>query len=152
MRPFDGSIEQLVPHRRSMLLIDRLLEDDADSVRVEARVKWDGLFLEEEGLPAWVGVELMAQAVATWVGRRRQATGEPPRLGFLLGTRRYECQRAHFPRGARLEIRARQELVSDEGLAVFSCEIHLDGQVVATANLNAFQPRDVQRYLESQAP
>ena len=146
-RSFDGPIAALLPHRPPMLLVDRLLEDDAEMVRVEATVKPDGLFVTEEGMPAWVGIELMAQTVASWAGLRRHEAGEPVRLGFLLGTRKYECTLAHFPLGARLEIEARQELVAENGLAVFACKIFLGADIIATANLNAFQPPNIDEYL-----
>jgi predicted hotdog family 3-hydroxylacyl-ACP dehydratase len=146
-RSFEGPITALVPHRPPMLLIDRLLEDDAEQVKAEAVIRPGQLFLMSEGLPAWVGIELMAQTVASFAGLRALEKREPVRLGFLLGTRRYECSRPFFPTGARLEIEARQELVGDNGLAVFSCKILLENEVVATAQLNAFQPPDVEAYL-----
>ena len=144
---FDGPIAELLPHRPPMLLVDRLLEDDPEMVRVEAWVKRDGLFVTDEGMPAWVGIELMAQTVASWAGLRRLEARQPVRLGFLLGTRKYECSLPMFPLGARLEIVARQELVAENGLAVFACQIHLEGAIVASANLNAFQPPNVDEYL-----
>lgn len=146
-RTFDGPISALVPHRGPMLLVDRLLEDDAERIRVEAVIKPDQLFLTPEGMPAWVGLELMAQTVASWAGLRSLERNEPVRLGFLLGTRRYECSRPFFPLGAHLAIEARQELVAANGLAVFACQIFLGDEVIATAQLNAFQPPDVDEYL-----
>lgn len=147
-RTFEGPITELVPHRGPMLLVDRLLDDDAESARAEATVKPGQLFLTEAGLPAWVGIELMAQTVAAWAGARALLAGDPVRLGFLLGSRRYEATRPCFPVGARLEIEARQELVAENGLAVFACRILEAAEVVATAHLNVFQPSDVEGYLK----
>ena len=146
-RSFDGPISELVPHRGPMLLVDQLVANVAETVRVEATIKPDQLFLTAEGLPAWVGVELMAQTVAAWSGLRQIEKKLPVQLGFLLGTRRYECTCAFFQVGTRLEIAARQELVADNGLAVFVCQIFLGDEVVATAQLNAFQPPNVDEYL-----
>ena len=146
-RSYEGPISNLVPHRGPMLLIDRLLEDTSELVRVEAIVKPDQLFLTPEGLPAWVGIELMAQTVASWAGLRALEKHEPVKLGFLLGTRRYECSRPFFSVGSRLEIEAREELVADNGLAVFACRLMLEGELIATAQLNAFQPPNVEEYL-----
>ena len=145
---FDGPISELIPHRGPMLLVDRLIADDAELVRVEVTVRRDTLFVTDEGMPAWVGIELMAQTVASWAGLRRREINQPVRLGFLLGTRRYECTRPFFPLGARLEIEAHQELVSENGLAVFTCRILLEGEAIATASLNAFQPPNVDEYLQ----
>ncbi|MDP3157572.1 MAG: hotdog family protein [Archangium sp.] len=146
-RSYEGHISNLVPHRGPMLLIDRLLEDTPELVRVESIVKPDQLFLTPEGLPAWVGIELMAQTVASWAGLRALAKHEPVKLGFLLGTRRYECARPFFPVGSRLEIEAREEMVGENGLAVFACRLTLKHELIATAQLNAFQPPNVEEYL-----
>lgn len=147
-RTFEGPIAELVPHRGPMLLVDRLLEDDLELVRVEATVKPGQRFLTDEGLPAWVGIELMAQTIAAWAGARAKEAGLPVRLGFLLGSRRYEAAEAVFPVGTRLEIEARQELVAENGLAVFACRIFREGAVVATAHLNVFQPSNIDDYLK----
>ena len=147
-RSFDGPITELVPHRPPMLLIDRLLADDAELIRVEAVIKPDQLFLTEQGMPAWVGVELMAQTMAAWAGLRSVQSGKPVKLGFLLGTRRYDCTRSFFPVGARIEIEARQELLAENGLGVFICKMFLEGELLASAQLNAFQPPNVDDYLK----
>ena len=80
-------------------------------------------------------------------GLRSVKSGKPVKLGFLLGTRRYECTRAFFPIGARLEIEARQELVAENGLAVFVCRMFLEAELLASAQLNAFQPPNIEEYL-----
>lgn len=147
-RSFEGSITQLVPHRGTMLLVDRVLADDALGISVEATIKPDGPFATEDGMPAWVGIELMAQTVAAWAGLRRLEAKEAVRLGFLLGTRRYECTQPFFPFGARVEVKAKQELVAENGLAVFACQISLEGHIVANAQLNVFQPSNVEQYLQ----
>lgn len=144
MRP----ITDLVPHRSSLLLIDELLDDSVEEVRCAVTVRKDHLFVTDHGLPAWVGVELMAQTVASWAGLRRLERNEDVQLGFLLGTRKYETKLPFFPIGKRLEIAAHQELVSEQGLAVFLCRIELDGEVIATASLNAFQPPNVEAFFK----
>jgi predicted hotdog family 3-hydroxylacyl-ACP dehydratase len=141
------ALETLVPHRRPMLLLDRLLFDDGQRVRVGVTVRADALFVRQGAWPSWTGVELMAQAIAAWGGLRRTERGEAVRVGFLLGTRRYRGPVDGFPVGAQLTVEAEQELVTAQGLGVFACRI-LEGEVVrATASLNVFQPDDVQAYL-----
>ncbi len=149
---FDGAITELVPHRATMLLVDRVLEEGPERVRVETTVRRDMPFVTDEGFPAWAGIELMAQAVASWAGLQRLRDGLPVELGFLVGTRRYDCHEASFPVGSRLEIAAQQEMVAGNGLAVFLCSIWREGREVATAQLNVFQPPDVRRYLEETSP
>ncbi len=147
-RSFNGPITDLLPHRATMLLVDALLDDSQEHVRVETTVRRDGLYLADEGLPGWVGIELMAQTVACWAGMRRLERHQNVQLGFLLGTRKYDCQLPFFPIGARLEIHAHLEFVSEQGLAVFVCSIFHEGQVVATGNLNVFQPDNVDEFLK----
>lgn len=149
---FGVPMSELLPHRGTMLLVERLLAEDPDSVRVEATVRRGMPFVGDEGLPAWAGIELMAQAIGTWAGITRLRAGSTVQLGFLVGTRRYDCQEPVFPLGSRLEIHAQQELVAENGLAVFVCTIWREGRPVAAAQLNVFQPNDVQRYLEGGPP
>lgn len=141
-------VTELVPHRDGMLLIDELLNDSVEVIQAVVTVRKDHLFLQPEGWPAWVGIELMAQTVAAWAGLRRLERKEQVQLGFLLGTRKYECDVPYFPIGARLIMSAKQELVSEQGLAVFICTIELDGKEIARASVNAFQPPNVQEFFE----
>lgn len=141
-------IDACVPHRGSMSLLDRVLAHDEDSILVQVRVPFDGLFLEREGMPAWVGLEYMAQAVAAWAGVRARGRGQEPQLGFLLGTRRYSCTRGHFARGLTLRVEARREILGDNGLGVFACRI-LDGEdELATAHVSVFEPTDAGAFLQ----
>lgn len=140
-------IESVVPHRGTLRLVDRLLGHGEDWVEVEARVRGDGPFLEPAGMPGWVGIEYMAQAIAAWAGCRARERGEPPRMGFLLGTRRYACTVTHFAPGARLRIRARCELLADNGLGSFACTLLEDDRELATANVSVFEPADPAAFL-----
>lgn len=141
-------IERCLPHRGAMRLVDRLLAHDAESVVVETRVPVDGLFVEAAGMPAWVGIEYMAQAIAAWAGANACDRGEAPKLGFLLGTRKYTCTQGHFPCGATLRIEARREMMGDNGLGVFAARILLDGAVVADALVSVFEPTDADAFLQ----
>ncbi|KFN42946.1 hotdog family protein [Arenimonas oryziterrae] len=145
-------IEQVVPHRGAMLFVDRLLSCDADNVVVEADVRSDHLFADDLGVPAWVGIEYMAQAIAAWAGHEALQRGESVTLGFLLGTRRYECTRPHFAFGTTLRIEAHREIFGDNGVGMFSCRI-LDGaEEIAKANVSVFEPRNPGAFLEGHAP
>jgi predicted hotdog family 3-hydroxylacyl-ACP dehydratase len=141
-------IESFVPHRGAMLLIDRLLAADEECAIVEARVREDGPFVQEDGVPAWVGIEYMAQAIAAWAGARAERRGAPARPGFLLGSRRYEASQSVFPVGAMLRIEARCELRSDNGMGLFDCRIHLDGVLAARAMVSVFEPDDGGAFLQ----
>ena len=141
------SIEDVVPHRGAMLLLDRLLAADEERVVVEGHVRHGQLFATDAGLPSYVGIEMMAQAIAAWAGCRAHRLGQTVKLGFLLGTRRFACTRTHFPYGARIEVLAHREVMGDNGLGMFACTLSLEGEVVAEAMLSVFEPPDFAAYL-----
>ena len=143
------AIEDVVPHQGPMCLLQRVLQWDEDSIVAELVVPHAGLFVEEGGVPAWVGIEYMAQAIAAWAGCRARRDGHPPGIGFLLGSRRYTCTQPSFPAGIRLQVRARCELMGDNGLGMFACVIEADGVQWAAASVSVFQPADAMAYLES---
>ena len=143
----DWPLAQLLPHAGDMILIDQVLGFDQEQIHTRLTVRAGGLFNREDGsLPAWVGVELMAQSVAAYAGCRARVQGDPVELGFLLGTRKFECNVDHFPLGCELHIHALRSLEDDNGMGVFEC--HLTGPGIhASARLNVFRPPQAQNYL-----
>ncbi|ARU90096.1 hotdog family protein [Pseudomonas sp. M30-35] len=141
-------LAELVPHSGDMVLLDEVVRYGVDEVETRVQVKADGLFNQEDGsLPAWLGVELMAQSIAAFAGCHAREAGKPIALGFLLGTRKFECNVESFPLGAELHIKALRSLQDDNGMAVFEC--HLTGpDIHATARLNVFQPPNAAQFLE----
>ncbi|NWD50940.1 ApeP family dehydratase [Pseudomonas gingeri] len=147
----DWPLAELLPHAGDMILIDQVLAFDEEQIHTRLTVRPGGLFSRDDGsLPAWVGIELMAQSVAAYAGCRARGAGQPVELGFLLGTRKFECNVEHFPAGSELSIHAQRSLEDDNGMGVFEC--HLTGpDIHATARLNVFRPPQAAAYLnESQ--
>lgn len=143
------NIDDVLPHRDSMRLIDRLLDWQPESIVVEVDVPGHGLFSTAEGVPAWVGVEYMAQAIAAWAGCRAWQTGAEPSIGFLLGSRRYTAHQPYFAAGTCLRVEAQCELMGENGLGMFACRILAGDTELAVANVSVFEPRDAMAYLES---
>jgi predicted hotdog family 3-hydroxylacyl-ACP dehydratase len=129
-----------VPHRGAMNLLDAVVHCDEHAVEARVRVPADGVFANADGMPAWVGIEYMAQAVAAWSGARARAGGGSPRIGYLLGSRRYEAAVPAFEVGAELQVFAQCELMGDNGLGMFDCRIEQDGRVLASGRLSVFEP------------
>lgn len=135
-------IEHLVRHRGTMLLIDRLVEASESHAIGEVLVSENSSFYRSGcGVPAYVGLEYMAQTVAAFDGARRVETGEPPAIGFLLGTRRYKAERNYFEAGELLSVRA-EMVFSENGMASFDCAISVEGEPRASAMLNVYRPED----------
>ena len=152
MRPlqpgFAYTPAQVLPHSGDMRLIDAILGYDAESVRCRVRVRRDSPFCEADGVPAWVGVEYMAQAMGVYSGIELLQRGEQPRIGFLIGTRRYDAAVPVFPFGTDLEITARVVLWDEDNLFAFDCAISEGGRKLAWGEVKAFRPLDVQAYLK----
>ena len=148
----DWPIAELLPHAGDMILLDGVERFDDDNVETVLQVRADGLLNTADGsLPAWVGVEIMAQSVAAFAGCHVRQAGQPVELGFLLGTRSYQCNVEAFPAGADLRVRAHRSLQDDNGMGVFEC--HLEGPGIhAEARLNVFRPPEVASYLQESAP
>jgi predicted hotdog family 3-hydroxylacyl-ACP dehydratase len=136
-------LDQWIPQRGSMQLLDRIVEVDAESAVAEVRVPVDGLFTQDGQVPAWVGIEYMAQTISAWAAGRSQARGgSGPKLGLLLGSRRFEAHCDGFPCGATLRVKARCEIMGDNGLGMFDCRVEMDGREVASARVSVFEPGD----------
>ncbi|BDT59721.1 3-hydroxylacyl-ACP dehydratase [Massilia varians] len=142
-------IHSLVPHSGAMSLLGRFLEADDETLSAEVDIRPDSMFCNDGGVGAWVGVEYMAQAVAAhagWCARRR---GEPVRVGFLLGARRYVCSVPAFRVGSVLRIQVRRALQGENGLGAFDCRIEdAGGEELATATITVFQPDHVEEFLQ----
>jgi predicted hotdog family 3-hydroxylacyl-ACP dehydratase len=140
-------LAELLPHAGDMILIDTILSFDDEQIFTRLTVKPDGLFnLPDGSLPAWLGVELMAQSVAAFAGCHARLKGNPVELGFLLGTRKFECNVEAFPVGSELTIHGIRSLEDDNGMGVFECHINAPG-IEATARLNVFRPPAAADYL-----
>lgn len=135
-----------------MILIDQVESFDEEQIHTHLTVRPGGLFNRADGsLPAWVGIELMAQSVAAYAGCRARQQGQAVALGFLLGTRKFECNVEHFPAGAHLRIHALRSLEDDNGMGVFECHLRGPG-IHATARLNVFRPPQAASYLAEAGP
>lgn len=144
-------IAKLVPHAGDMILVDEVLSYAEEEITTRLQIRAGGLFNQADGsMPAWVGIELMAQSIAAYAGCHARVAGLPVELGFLLGTRNYQCNVETFPLGTELQIHAIRSLQDDNGMGVFEC--HLTGPgICAEARLNVFRPPHVASYLEEPA-
>lgn len=143
------TMDQLLPHRAPMILIDRLIETDGRETVCEVTVAAHAPFARASGVPAFVGIEYMAQTVAAHGGYQAYQAGEPIAVGLLLGTRRLDTYCQFFALGQRLRIHVAHTWGQHE-LMRFSCKI-VDAetsQLLQQAELNVFKPKALQAYVE----
>ncbi len=148
-------LEQILPHKYPMVLIDRIVEYDCEKGYLKAAVliNDNSLFFEPKlnGVPMWVGIEYMAQAIAALAGIHQKESGNKktePKIGFIIGSRNYQCKLPVFELGNTLEIRIK-ELFVDLELAAFECIIERNNNELATAQINVFQPASVSEFLKT---
>ena len=141
-------IRSLIPHSGAMVLLDRVIAVDEESLCAEVRIQPDSLFCAASGVGAWVGLEYMAQTIAAFAGYTAYLRGEAVKPGFLLGARRYECTVPMFSLGSLLRVHVRRVLQSENGLGSFQCRIEHGQEEVATATLTVFQPVDAADFVK----
>ena len=131
-------IADVIPHSGNMVLLDRIIDCDDNALSAELVVRDDGWPGNDQAVPAWAGIEYMAQAIAAYAGIMAKSAGEPVRLGFLLGTRRYNSDVAEFKVGSTLTVRVKK-IIQNDNLGAFECRIQ-GVDVDVSANLNVYQP------------
>ena len=148
-------LEQILPHKPPMVLLDRLLVADNDSAMCEVSISPRSPFYDHQlaGIPAYVGIEYMAQTIAAYSGALSQREGSEPKVGFLLGSRKYKPSVAIYKQGQTLQISVRKLLEDSSGLSVFNCEIiDQDGmETLVRAKLNVFQPVEVEAWMQEKS-
>ncbi len=140
-------VAELVPHSRTMSLLTNIVEYGDDWLNAEVHVTPESTFADDQGVPAWIGLEYMAQAIAAWGGRKERLKGAVPKIGFLLGTRKYLCDADYFPIGQKLLVKIQVEMIAENGLNVFNCELQGQG-ISASAVVKVFQPDDAEKFLQ----
>ncbi|MGP5323116.1 hotdog family protein [Vreelandella titanicae] len=134
-------IAPYVPHRYGMCLLDTLLAVGEEHLHASVTPQRDDLFATHDGIPGWVGLEWLAQAIAAWAGIQAVAGGDKPKIGFLLGTRRYQCQAPFFSFDQPIRIEVELNFRADNGLGAFHGRLFdANNQPIANATLNVFQP------------
>ncbi|PSV26369.1 MULTISPECIES: hotdog family protein [unclassified Photobacterium] len=134
-------LHQLLPHEAPMILVDDLIDVGEKHIHCRVAISRHCLYFDSEtqSIPAYVGIEFMAQTVAGWSGFHAWKKGEDAPIGFLLGCRRYHSECSAFQEHEILDIHAEQ-IMENNGMAVFDCKIICHQQIVASSQLNAFVP------------
>ena len=140
-------VADLVPHSGRMSLLSGIVDYGEGWLQAEVDITPESTFADADGVPAWIGLEYMAQAIAAYSGLQERRRGGSPKIGFLLGSRKYLCNAERFAIGQKIRVRVQPEVEGSNGLNVFNCELRGDG-IEATALVNVFQPDDVEEFLQ----
>lgn len=136
-----SDVLEYILHRPPMVLIDELVSSDSHQAVATLTIRPELIFCESDGLPTWVGIEIMAQTISLHAGVQGRQAGNPPKLGFLLGTRKMILPFSHFGLGETLTVTATCQYVH-ENLGVFDCQIAINDNVCMTATLSVYEPTE----------
>lgn len=138
----------LLPQSGHMVMLDRVLDYGEDWLNGEADLREDNLFAEHGVLPTWAVLEVLAQGIAALAGVRAQEVGEPVRLGFLLGTRRFHAHIAALPLPCKVKVAVKESMIDAYGFAVYDCTLlDTDGTVLAEAAINVYSPPNIEEMM-----
>ena len=104
-------IAELLPHDGEMVLLSEVIEHTEEVTVCSAVIRASGLFANADGSTgSWLGLELMAQCIATHSGLVRRSEGQPPRIGFVISSRRLHFASNRY-QATRGQVRTRQRIV-----------------------------------------
>ena len=133
MQVSSWKVEDLIPHRPPMVLIDNI-----ESVNLESSSLVASFTAKEQWRGNWFAIEYMAQTAFD----KASDDGAQGRPGLLLGTRRLELGIAEFVPGVHYFVKAVREYVDGDS-AAFACEIWEAGKESqspkCTATLTAYR-------------
>jgi len=144
-------VAMLVPHSGQMVLLERVVSADEDNLCAEVRIHAGSVLATEQGVGSWVGIEYMAQAIAAHAGWLAWQRGDAVKVGFLLGSRKYDASVPYFAPGSVLLVHVHRVLQAENGLGAFDCRIvsaDADAASLATATVTVFQPDNVNQFLK----
>ncbi|MBM3117124.1 hotdog family protein [Jeongeupia naejangsanensis] len=141
-------IADYLPHSGRMVLLDRVVSAAPNTLTAVTTIRADSPFCDGLAVGGWVGVEYMAQTIAALAGFEARSRGDAVKVGFLVGTRRYDCDQPAFRIGQTLTVTVVREFQADNGVAVMDCRIDIDGGPVARAQISAYQPDNLDEYLK----
>lgn len=137
-----------------MVLLDRIVSHTPEATICTLTIGPSSPFATAAGsVPSWVALEYMAQCAAAHSGACQRNEGKAIALGFLLGSRKVAFAKPAFESGQELLVGVRPTW-SDGELGTFGCEVRdrSSNEVLATCELSAYSPRNIQDMLERQTP
>ena len=135
------TIEDLLPHRGTMLLIDDVLEVDALHALTLSTVKASWPQADRHGVPPLICVELAAQTAGVCNGWERiQTQGlDSDQMGWLVAVKRAEFFVDLLPLCSTIKTSAENTFVYDKFREITS-QLYLQNQLIAEVVLQLYQP------------
>jgi predicted hotdog family 3-hydroxylacyl-ACP dehydratase len=127
-------VEALIPHRKPLCMIDRLIDVKDQGGTAEAEVTSDNVMVDEAGQLDTIAVaEMIAQTYAAVKGYEDHLFGEPVKQGFLVGIRRIQFLNMVFV-GDLLRIKV-DTVGAISGFAVVNGQVTRNQKVIAEGEI-----------------
>ena len=138
------AIEELLPQRAPMILLDSVIDDADGWIRCAATPRHDSPVARDGAVPGIVAFEYMAQCVAAYAGMRAHSDGRPVRIGYIIGARQTTIYVDSLDVDVQLVVKARR-VWGDDSLGHFECGVDRHERSIAVAAMNVFQG-DIDRF------
>ncbi len=134
-------IEDFIPQRRPMLLVDEFVSSDWNETRVRTTVRDSWPLVENGKVDPVVLIEVVAQTAGVLAGWRKRDKEKQGGRGWLVGVRRTDLTGVALEVGDVLDsyVKVSYEL---ENYAVFQGRVELHGKEIARVEIQTFQPDD----------
>jgi predicted hotdog family 3-hydroxylacyl-ACP dehydratase len=130
--------EGLIPHRRHMKLLDRVVNPVQKELQAETTVTESWPLARDGSVSSLLCIELVAQAVSalsTW----RKGKGAKPRPGLLVGIKEAQFFAGSLPIGTRVNIHV-EELYHLGNYAVFMGRVSSGSALLCSTTLQVMEP------------
>ena len=134
------TLEDILPHRGNMVLIENVLEADETYAVTESVMSASVPLADEDGVQPLIMVELAAQTAGVCNGLDRIRTQgiDSNQMGWLVGVKRAQFYIDCMPLGSRVVTRS-ENSHNYENLREVSCVLHMDNSLVGEITLQLFQ-------------
>lgn len=134
------TLEDLIPHRGRMVLIDEILEVDAGHALTASVMSAAYPLVDAEGVQPLIMIELAAQTAGVCNGWDRIRTKgiDSEQMGWLVGVKRARFYIEHIPLGSRVVTRS-ENSHNYGSLREVASILHLDDKCIGEVTLQLFQ-------------
>ena len=136
---FDIEIEQLIPHRKRMKLIDEVLEIDDQKVITLSIVNERWPLVYNNTVHPIILIEIVAQTAAVVVGNKKLKESSKGASGYLVGIKTADFFVENIPVGSRLECRVNL-LYNLEIYGVFTGTVYSGNEIQGKIEIQVFSP------------
>jgi len=130
--------ESLIPHRRHMKLLDRIVNPAPKELQAETTVAESWPLAKDGSVSSLLCIELVAQAISalsTW----RKGEGTSPRPGLLVGIKEAQFFAGSLQIGTRVTVHV-EELYHVGGYAVFMGRVISGSALFCTTIIQVMEP------------